>query len=70
MPAIQQKKQQSLKTPSIRVDADKLDSSPEFSGKVSIEQFSPKQLAATLGTALPKMKEEKALHTADAKLTL
>lgn len=49
--------------------ANKLDSSPEFSGQVSIEQFSPKQLAATLGAALPKMKEEKTLNTADARLT-
>jgi len=49
--------------------AGKLDSSPEFNGQVSIEQFSPKQLAATLGAALPKMKEEKALNSADAKLT-
>ncbi|MCU7939210.1 MAG: AsmA family protein [gamma proteobacterium symbiont of Bathyaustriella thionipta] len=49
--------------------ANKLDSSPEFSGQVSIDQFSPKQLAATLGTALPEMKEQKALNSADAKLT-
>ncbi len=49
--------------------AGKLDSSPEFNGQVSIEQFSPKQLAAALGAALPKMKEEKALNSADAKLT-
>ncbi|MCU7799530.1 MAG: AsmA family protein [gamma proteobacterium symbiont of Lucinoma myriamae] len=49
--------------------ASKLDSSPEFNGKVSIDLFSPKQLAATLGAAIPKMKEAKALNSADAKLT-
>jgi AsmA protein len=49
--------------------ASKLDSSPEFNGQVSIDPFSPKQLAATLGAALPKMKEAKALNSADAKLT-
>ncbi len=49
--------------------AAKLNSSPEFNGQVSIEQFSPKQLAATLGATLPKMKEAKALNTADVKMT-
>lgn len=49
--------------------ADKLDSSPEFTGQVSIDKFSPKQLAATLGTILPEMKEAKALNSADAKIT-
>ena len=49
--------------------ARKLDSAPEFSGKVSIAQFSPKQLAATLGAALPAMKEDKALTSADARLS-
>lgn len=49
--------------------ADKLDTAPQFNGQVSIEQFSPKKLAATLGAVLPKMKEAKALNTADAKLT-
>ena len=49
--------------------ADKLDSAPEFSGQISIDKFSPKQLAATLGAALPAMKEAKALNSADAKMT-
>ena len=49
--------------------ANKLDSAPEFSGQVSIDKFSPKQLAATLGAALPAMKEAKALNSADAKMT-
>lgn len=49
--------------------ADKLDSAPEYSGQVSIEQFSPKKLATTLGAALPKMKQAKALNSADAKMT-
>ncbi|MCW8929945.1 MAG: AsmA family protein [Gammaproteobacteria bacterium] len=49
--------------------AEKLDSSPEFSGQISIDKFSPKQLAATLGSALPKMKEAKALSSSDAKIT-
>ncbi|WP_198264992.1 AsmA family protein [sulfur-oxidizing endosymbiont of Gigantopelta aegis] len=47
----------------------KLDSSPVFNGEVSIEQFSPKKLARTLGAALPNMKEAKALNSADAKMT-
>ncbi len=49
--------------------AAKLDSSPEFNGQVIIQQFSPKQLAATLGAALPEMKEAKALNSADVKMT-
>lgn len=49
--------------------ANKLDSSPEFSGQVNIEKFSPKKLAATLGTALPKMKEANALNSAEVKMT-
>ncbi len=49
--------------------AEKLDEAPEFNGQISIAQFSPKQLAATLGAALPKMKEAKALSSADAKIT-
>ncbi len=49
--------------------AAKLDSAPEYNGKVSIEKFSPKQLAAALGAALPKMKQEQALSSADARLS-
>ncbi len=49
--------------------ANKLNSSPQFNGQLSIEQFSPKTLATTLGASLPKMKEDKALTTADAKLS-
>ncbi len=49
--------------------AAKLDSAPEYNGKVSIEKFSPKQLAAALGAALPKMKQEQALSSADAHLS-
>ncbi len=49
--------------------AEKLNSSPEFSGQVSIDQFSPQKLAASLGSALPKMKEAKALNSADVKMT-
>ncbi len=49
--------------------ASKLDTTPEYNGKVSIEKFSPKQLAAALGAALPAMKEKQALSSADAKLS-
>ena len=49
--------------------ADKLDSAPQYNGQISIEKFSPKTLAASLGMALPKMKEGNALNTADAKIT-
>ncbi len=49
--------------------AAKLDSAPEYNGKVSIEKFSPKLLAAALGAALPKMKQEQALSSADAHLS-
>jgi len=49
--------------------ASQLDSTPVFNGQISIEQFSPRKLAATLGAALPKMKQAKALSSADAKMT-
>lgn len=49
--------------------AEKLDKKPEFNGQISIASFSPKQLAATLGAALPKMKEAQALTRADAKIS-
>ena len=49
--------------------AAKLDSAPEYNGKISIEKFSPKQLAAALGAALPAMKQEQALSSADAQLS-
>ncbi len=49
--------------------ASKLDQAPQFNGKVSIEQFSPKKLATALGAAMPAMKQEKALSSADAQIT-
>ncbi len=49
--------------------ASKLDKAPEYSGKIQIEKFSPKQLAAILGAALPAMKEQKALSSADASVS-
>ncbi len=49
--------------------ADKLNSTPQYNGHISIEKFSPKSLAANLGMTLPKMKEANALNTADAKIT-
>ncbi len=49
--------------------ADKLDSTPQYNGQISIEKFSPKTLAASLGMTIPKMKEANALNTADAKIT-
>ncbi|MCP3850847.1 MAG: AsmA family protein, partial [Gammaproteobacteria bacterium] len=49
--------------------AEKLSETPEFSGSVNIEKFSPKQLGAILGAALPAMKEAKALDSADVKMT-
>ncbi len=49
--------------------ASQLDQTPQFTGKISVEQFSPKKLAAALGAAMPAMKQEKALSSADAQLT-
>jgi len=49
--------------------ASKISSSPEYSGQISIDKFSPKKLAATLGATLPEMKEQQALTSADAKLS-
>ncbi len=49
--------------------AGNLDSAPQYNGQISIEKFSPKTLAASLGMALPKMKEANALNAADAKIT-
>ena len=51
------------------LQASHLNTAVQYHGKVSIEQFSPKQLAAALGAALPEMKEAKALNSADAQLT-
>jgi len=48
---------------------EQLDSAAQFNGQVSIEQFSPKKLAAVIGASLPKMKQDKALTSADAKIT-
>jgi len=49
--------------------ADKLNSAPQYNGQISIDKFSPKKLAAALGSALPEMKQAKALDIADAKMT-
>ena len=49
--------------------ADTLDSAPQYNGQISIDKFSPKKLAATLGAALPAMKEAGALSSADARIT-
>ncbi len=49
-------------------EAKQLNKDPQFSGNIKIEPFSPKQLAQTLGAALPKMKEDKALNTAQMAL--
>jgi len=49
--------------------ADKLDTAAQYSGQISIDTFSPKTLAATLGNALPAMKEKQALTSANAKMT-
>lgn len=49
--------------------AEQLDSAAQYSGQVSINKFSPKKLATTLGAALPKMKEATALTSAEAKMT-
>ena len=51
------------------IQASNLDTAVQYTGKVNIEQFSPKTLAAILGSALPEMKEAKALNSADAKMT-
>ncbi|MCU7836710.1 MAG: AsmA family protein [gamma proteobacterium symbiont of Taylorina sp.] len=47
---------------------DKIDTATQYNGQISIETFSPKTLAAALGSALPEMKENTALSSADAKI--
>jgi AsmA protein len=49
--------------------ADQLNTSPAYSGAISIDKFSPKKLAGLLGAELPPMKEANALTSADAKIT-
>ncbi|MCK5667244.1 MAG: AsmA family protein, partial [Thiotrichaceae bacterium] len=50
-------------------NAEQLDSKIQYNGQIEIAKFSPKELAAALGAALPAMKESNALNSADAKIS-